>query len=173
MSLDGQLYGLGKQFLRTTLHQVNIKLILVLIIAANFIYTNYVSVFGVILVRIQSKCRKTRTRITTNTDSFYAAVLIFKNSKQICNYTKNKRVIPWKSGHESLKKNLCNWSHLCIYLLCLSLISFNKNLSYTKLISQTDAFLYNTEISLKLAYMKLKTLNFIFLHKKYFWYLLK
>ena len=30
------------------------------------------SVFGVILIRIQSECGKMRTRITPNTDSFYA-----------------------------------------------------------------------------------------------------
>ena len=30
------------------------------------------SVFGVILVRIQSECRKIRTRITPNTNTFYA-----------------------------------------------------------------------------------------------------
>ena len=33
-----------------------------------------VSVFGVILVRIQSKWGKIRTRITTNTDTFFAAI---------------------------------------------------------------------------------------------------
>ena len=30
------------------------------------------SVFGVVLIRIQSECGKMRTRITPNTDSFYA-----------------------------------------------------------------------------------------------------
>ena len=39
-------------------------------------------------------------------------------------------VIPWKSGHEGLKKNLWDWSHLYIYYtLCPSVISFNKHLS--------------------------------------------
>ena len=33
-----------------------------------------VSVFGIILVRIQSKWGKIRTRITTNTDTFFAAI---------------------------------------------------------------------------------------------------
>ena len=32
-----------------------------------------VSVFEVILIRIQSECGKARTRITPNTDTFYAA----------------------------------------------------------------------------------------------------
>ena len=38
------------------------------------------SVFGVILVRFHSECRKIRTRIATNTDTFYAVmtVLLFK-----------------------------------------------------------------------------------------------
>ena len=31
-----------------------------------------VSVFGVILIRIHSECRKIRTRITPNTGTFYA-----------------------------------------------------------------------------------------------------
>ena len=34
-----------------------------------------VSVFGVILVRIQSECGKTRTRITPNTDAFHPVYL--------------------------------------------------------------------------------------------------
>ena len=39
-------------------------------------FTEYkVSVLGVILVRVQSECGKIRTRITPNTDTFYAVII--------------------------------------------------------------------------------------------------
>ena len=44
-----------------------------------------VSVFGVILVRIQSECRKIRTRITPNTDTFHAVPTLNKIAKTNAN----------------------------------------------------------------------------------------
>ena len=40
------------------------------------------SVFGVILVRIQSKCGEMRTSITPNTDAFYAVISDLKERYQ-------------------------------------------------------------------------------------------
>ena len=41
------------------------------------------SVFEVILVRIQSECGKIRTRITPNTDTFYGVMLLVYNDKTL------------------------------------------------------------------------------------------
>ena len=41
-----------------------------------------VSVFGVILVRIQSECRKMRIRITPNTNTIYAVIIAFSDFYQ-------------------------------------------------------------------------------------------
>ena len=51
-----------------------------------------VSVFGVILVRIQSKCGKIRTRVTPNMDSFYAVeVALARNFKLECLF-----IVKWR-----------------------------------------------------------------------------
>ena len=42
-----------------------------------------VSVFGVILVRIQSKCVKMKTRITPNTSTFHAVVITFTEDQRL------------------------------------------------------------------------------------------
>ena len=44
-----------------------------------------VSVFGVILVRIQSECGKIRTTITPNTDTFHAVPTLNKIAKTDAN----------------------------------------------------------------------------------------
>ena len=44
-----------------------------------------VSVFGVILVRIQSECGKIRTTITPNTDTFHAVPILNKIAKTAAN----------------------------------------------------------------------------------------
>ena len=38
------------------------------------------SLFGVVLVRIQSECGKMWTRITPNTDTFHVVIVLFKNN---------------------------------------------------------------------------------------------
>ena len=50
------------------------------------------SVFAVILVRIQSECRKLRTRITPNTDTFYA-VVYFRKAEHACGMSKKGHIL--------------------------------------------------------------------------------
>ena len=44
------------------------------------------SIFGVILVRIQSKCGKIRTRVTPNTETFHAVISFLKSSDLTINH---------------------------------------------------------------------------------------
>ena len=61
------------------------------------------SVFGVFLVRYQSECEKTRTRITSNTDTFHSVknihLLIFEKKK-----TETKNESLWESDKIALSK---------------------------------------------------------------------
>ena len=64
--------------------------------------TRKVSVFGVILVRIQSKCEKMRTRITPNTDTIYTVQVgqdICKTSSKHNVTTKMKDVYKKSTRH--------------------------------------------------------------------------
>ena len=57
---------------------VEIRLVLDVVQGSCGTYTVWkTSLFGVILVRIQSECRKIWTRITPNTDTFYPVVVYF------------------------------------------------------------------------------------------------
>ena len=68
-----------------------------------------VSAFGVILIRAQSECGKIRTRITPNTDTFYAVQVRHKGRKSWTflsfNYFCKTLYLRFLSGF---------WIHLCI-----------------------------------------------------------
>ena len=67
------------------------------------------SVFGVILVRIQSECRKIKTRITPNTGTFHAV------SKGIMARAKPRNYLKKKNGGN--RPLFCKQRNKCVSLL--------------------------------------------------------
>ena len=94
----------------------------------------------------------------------YIYIISLKKKFTIYNLVLNP--IPWNSGHEGLKK-IFAIGHIFIYVIPYAhLYSVLTKIEVTsKLISLTDTFIYNQEIFPKLASMKIKILNFIFLRK--------
>ena len=79
------------------------------------------SVFELILVRIQSECAKIQTRITSNADTFYA-VLLSRITDTACEYIESEvtldKVTRWCPAKALYWKILRN---------CLGVSSFNKD----------------------------------------------
>ena len=106
-----------------------------------------VSVFVVILVRIQSECGKIRTRITPNTDSFQAVFVylystlgslgqrtnIRRMNQPFINLSILLKTIYWQLGNLLLQEFMLRWfmikcsGYVSSYLLCVKLLSLSES----------------------------------------------